>query len=193
MKQLKNRFISTLVNRKIVFVFLITISLLNFSACSSFRNPEGLNGGEINAGFVLPGFITIRAGATDNIEFRVMTSPNFSHSKTDIFLHTKNDSGKFNYGLTLGTKFHKKEKPNYYGGITIGKRYELFYPYLSLFYNSPEYISFVKDDNDKEYTKFYELSFGSEIILYESKSFNRFIITPEITISYGKMQLFTVE
>jgi hypothetical protein len=147
---------------KLIKLFLIVLSFLYLSSCASFRTAEGLNGGEANIAFVAPATGALRVGLTDNIEARAMLTTIVLFS-TEMYIHTKNDSGKINFGLTIGTHLLFNENIGYYVGPTIGIRLKNFYPYLTIIKN------FTYSPNVK-------ISLGSEIRI----SHDRLVLTPEI-------------
>lgn len=154
---------------KVIKLFIIVLSAAYLSSCTSFRTAEGLNGGEANVTFIAPATGAIRVGLSDNIETRVMmTGAIFS---SDIYLHTKNDSGKVNFGFTAGAYFFDGST-GYYTGPTIGIRLRNYYPYLTI----------IKSIDLAQNVK---IAFGSEIRI----SHNRIVLTPEIIYEIPPLNL----
>ncbi len=158
---------------KILLVFLLFIYL---SSCASFRSAEGLNGGEVSIAYIAPAAGAVRVGITNNLEARASFVGKALRS--DLFVHTKNDSGKFNFGFTLGLQFVSDPKPSYYTAFTISNRNGRAYPYLSFFY-------FEKHNRNPKH----EVNIGCEIIVYKNEtSKQEIIITPELSFLIPPIQ-----
>ncbi len=173
MKILETKFIFMLdsnVRKRMVEMFLFFLAILYLSSCTSFRSAEGLNGGEVNITYIVPLAGAVRVGVTDNIEARAMVIG--QGYRTDIFLHTKNDSGKFNFGITLGSQFVAEKRPLYYTEFIVSNRTWRFNKYLSLGYFPTYKVASRK-----------VITFGSEIDIYKSKtSSKKIIVTPEFYV-----------
>ncbi len=86
-------------------------------------------------------------------------------------MHTKNDSSKINYGLSLGVSLHTDNIPNYFSTIVLSKRMGIYVPYFAFTYHT----DFNKIVFGPEY------SLGSEIQIYRYIENNlSIILTPEI-------------
>ncbi len=145
-----------------------------FNGCVGLRSAKGLDQGELSVNYYAPLAGAVRYGLTDNIEVKGMLI--FEVYYFDVFVHTNRDSGKVNFGFTLGTYNNYDYGYRSYLGGTISKRISKYFtPYAGIFL-------YTKSDSYKE--RIYQFSLGTEVNLYiADNSEFKFFLVPEIMIT----------
>ncbi len=157
---------------------LLLISFFLLSCASANRSARGLEAGKINISYIPPFAASLRAGLSKNVEARLgwwLEKPT-----ADLFLHTRNENGIFDFGLAGGVILqpfwypHEPDDHNFYfSTVTISSRLKnRFFPYVTVSYFS---------DLRQNANSSYEISLGCETVVYRyQKTRNEIIVTPEI-------------